>query len=89
MMPRDVKPLTDDERARIVARGYMTVAEFAREMSTSRRHIGDLVNQNLVRHSRWRTSPDAKRDMIRIPVTEVEDFKKRTLVPLADEVIAS
>jgi hypothetical protein len=81
------RPLTEDERRRIFAQGFYTPAEAALELHVTAHHVRNLCHAGEMRYNRIPNKHGGP-GMIRIPVVEIEDFKRRTLVPRRDEVVA-
>jgi Helix-turn-helix domain len=81
------RALTEDERRRIFAQGFYTPDEAGRELRVTAHHVRNLCHAGQIRYNRIPDKNGAP-GLIRIPIVEIEDFKRRTLVPLRDEVVA-
>lgn len=79
--------LTDAERERLCAEGFVTVGRAAEDLGYSARYVRRLCERGAIYHRRSRM-PDATRDSIRIPIVALREFKMRGLVPLRDQVVS-
>jgi len=78
--------LTEVERARLCAEGFVTVAIAAQKLGYSEPYLRKLCARGGIYHRRDRT-PGSTRDSIRIPVVALREYQQR-LIPLKDQVVA-
>jgi Helix-turn-helix domain len=79
--------LTDDERRRVIAKGFYTPEQAARVLVVTAHHVRNLCHAGVLRYNRIHDQ-NGNPHLIRIPIVELEEYQMRTLVPRRDDAVA-